>query len=359
VDVHAFLDVNVFVWYFGGAEQLCAVPQRELHRADEAQNYEEPTAHKTSHASMRYAPFYLVVLVLALTWFTIRPLFEDRSLGSKYQPIVVMLTPSVDAQRISMSGDSLMAYLHEQTGLHFRTSVPTNFIAVVEAFGADKADIAIMNTFSYLLAKAKYNAHASLKVVRRDGEMSYRGQIIARAGSDINSLEDLRGRRMAYVDPSSTSGYIYPKALLQQRGISTGEEVFANKHDNVVTMIYQGQVDAGATYFSPADKKTGEQLDARARVKAQFPDVFEKIKILELTEPIPNDPVVFRADFPADVEQRIIEALLAYAGTARGKASLMDIASVEGLAPATDADYEAMRRLVTTYSVDVEEALRE
>jgi ABC-type phosphate/phosphonate transport system substrate-binding protein len=69
--------------------------------------------------------------------------------------------------------------------------------------------------------------------------------------------------------------------------------------------------------------------------------------------------VVFRADFPADIEQRIIEALLAYAGTARGKASLMDIASVEGLAPATDADYEAMRRLVTTYSVDVEEALRE
>ncbi|MBU3742285.1 MAG: phosphate/phosphite/phosphonate ABC transporter substrate-binding protein [Candidatus Kapabacteria bacterium] len=307
---------------------------------------------------MRYAPYYLAVLVLALAWLTVRPLLEDRSLGSKHQPIVVMLTPSVDAQRISKSGDSLMAYLHATTGLHFRSSVPTNFVAVVEAFGAGKADIAIMNTFSYLLANTKYNAHAALKVVRRDGEMSYRGQLLAHAGEDINSLEDLRGRRIAYVDPSSTSGYIYPKALLQQRGIVTGEEVFANKHDNVVTMIYQRQVDAGATYYSPADKKTGELLDARARVKAQFPDVFEKIKILELTEPIPNDPVVFRDMFPAEFERRIIDALLKYAATARGKASLMDIASVEGLAPSSDADYAEMRKLVTSYSVDVEKALR-
>jgi phosphonate transport system substrate-binding protein len=307
---------------------------------------------------MRHAKVYLPLLLLALIWLSVRPLFEDRSLGSRHQPILFMLTPSVDAQRISQNGDSLMAYLHQTTGYHFRASVPTNFIAVVEAFGAGKADIAIMNTFSYLLANTKYDARAALKVVRRYGELSYRGQILARAGDDINSLEDLRGRRIAYVDPSSTSGYIYPKALLQQRGIQTGEEVFANKHDNVVTMIYQRQVDAGATYYSPADKKTGELLDARARVRSQFPDVFDKIKILELTEPIPNDPVVFRSEFPADMQRRIIDALLAYAATPRGVASLKEIASVEGLAPSSDAEYADIRAMVTRYSVDVEKALR-
>jgi phosphonate transport system substrate-binding protein len=290
---------------------------------------------------MRHAKVYLPLLLLALIWLSVRPLFEDRSLGSRHQPILFMLTPSVDAQRISQNGDSLMAYLHQTTGYHFRASVPTNFIAVVEAFGAGKADIAIMNTFSYLLANTKYDARAALKVVRRDGELSYRGQILARAGEDINSLEDLRGRRIAYVDPSST-----------------GEEFFANKHDNVVTMIYQRQVDAGATYYSPADKKTGELLDARARVRSQFPDVFDKIKILELTEPIPNDPVVFRSEFPADMQRRIIDALLAYAATPRGVASLKEIASVEGLAPSSDAEYADIRAMVTRYSVDVEKALR-
>ena len=53
------------------------------------------------------------------------------------------------------------------------------------------------------------------------------------------------------------------------------------KHDNVVTMVYQKQVDAGATYYSPPDK-TGEFLDARARYKNQYPDIFEKVKIIDL-----------------------------------------------------------------------------
>jgi ABC-type phosphate/phosphonate transport system substrate-binding protein len=50
---------------------------------------------------------------------------------------------------------------------------------------------------------------------------------------------------IAYVDPSSTSGFILPKALLDQKGIKPSESVFAMRHDNVVTMVYQKQVDAG------------------------------------------------------------------------------------------------------------------
>ncbi len=307
---------------------------------------------------MRVALPYLLACLAILTWLSIRPLFEDRSLGSAYQPIQFMLTPSVDAQRISANGDLLASFLERETGLHVRTSVPTNFIAVVEAFGAGKADLAIMNSFSYLLAHSRYGASAVLRVLRRDGERSYRGQIIARSDAGINSLEDLRGRKMAFVDPSSTSGYIYPKALLDRRGIRIGEEVFGNKHDIVVTMIYQGQVDAGATYYSPPDKTTGELLDARARVKAQFPDVFERIRILEVTDDIPNDPVVVRNNLPSDLRDKIVKALLRFAATDDGRKALMEIASVEGLEPTTDADYSEMERIVTTFSIDVEKALR-
>jgi phosphonate transport system substrate-binding protein len=308
---------------------------------------------------MRVALPYLAICFATLAWLSLRPLLEDRSLGSAYQPIQFMLTPSVDAQKISANGDRLAAYLQKETGLHVRTSVPTNFIAVVEVFGAGKADFAIMNSFSYLLAHSRYGASAVLRVLRRDGERSYRGQILARADAGINSIEDLRGRRMAFVDPSSTSGYIYPKALLKQRGVTIGEEVFGNKHDIVVTMMYQGQVDAGATYYSPPDKSTGELLDARARVKSQFPDVFQKIKILELTDEIPNDPVVVRKALPQDIRNAIVTALLRFAGTAEGREALKEIASVEGLEPTTDSDYEEMKRIVTSFSIDVEKALRE
>ena len=57
-------------------------------------------------------------------------------------------------------------------------------------------------------------------------------------------------------------------------------------------MVYQGQVDAGATYYSPP--VDGKPMDARTRVMSQYPDVLEKVKIIDFTKPIPNAPWVLR-----------------------------------------------------------------
>jgi phosphonate transport system substrate-binding protein len=307
---------------------------------------------------MKLARIYLPLTALLLAWLSLRPLMESGGLGSKSNPIRILLTPSVDARKLTNSADSLVAYLHARTGLWFTASFPASYIAVVESFGSKKADIAAMNTFSYILAHQKYGVRAALKVVRRDGETTYKGQFITRAGSGIDSLADLQGRKLAYVDAASTSGYILPKALLGSRGIQPAEEVFAMKHDNVVTMVYQNQVDAGATYYSPPDRKTGEILDARARVVKQYPDVYEKVKIIGFTEEIPNDPFVFRADFPQEMKQQLIQALLDFQATPGGKKTLYETYSVEGLSIADDKDYDVLRRMISTYGGDLEKTLR-
>jgi phosphonate transport system substrate-binding protein len=307
---------------------------------------------------MRYAKIYAPILLIILGWLSIRPLFGDPELGSKDRPIQLMLTPSVDAERVSTGAKRLTDFLHQRTGLYFRASVPTSYIAMVEAFGAGKADLAVMNTFSYLLARSQYRAHAAMKVIRRDGETTYRGQLIARTDGGVRSMADINGKRIAYVDPASLSGCIAPRALLRREGIAPAEEVYGYKHDVVVMMVYQGQVDVGATYHSPADRKTGELLDARARVKKQFPDVFDKVRIIGMTDEMPNDPVVFREGFPADLERRIVAALEAFPATADGKKALMEIASVEGVMTTTDREYDAIDSMVRHSSVDIEAALR-
>ena len=129
---------------------------------------------------MRTALPYLVVLVLALGWLSLKPLIEDRSLGSKKNPVRIMLTPSTDAQAIIQNGELLAAYITQQTGIEVKVDVPNYYITVVEAFGTSRADVAIMNTFSYLLAHSKYGANAMLRVARRYGELSYRGEFIVR-----------------------------------------------------------------------------------------------------------------------------------------------------------------------------------
>ncbi len=301
---------------------------------------------------------YTGVLVVGLVLLSVRPLLRPQALGTVGRPLRLMLVPSVDAQKVTESAELLVQFLRQYTGYWIEASVPTSYIAVVEAFGAGKADVAAMNAFSYLLAHERYRVRAVLRVVRRHGELSYRGQIIAHVASGIEHLQQLQGKRIAYVDPASTSGYILPKALLEREGIRPAEEVFAMRHDNVVTMVYQRQVDAGATYYSPPDPVTGEIRDARSRVQRQFPDVAEKVRIVALTDSIPNDPIVVRADMPEEIVERLVGGLLAFQARPEGRRALFEIYSIEGFAPASDRDYDGLRRLLRQYVPDVEKLVR-
>jgi len=167
---------------------------------------------------MKIGSIYLSLIAVILLYLSIRPMMESTEIGSEGNPIRILLTPSVDAQKLSNSADSLVAYLEAKTGYHFVATFPTSFIAVVESFGSGKADIAAMNTFSYILAHQKYGVKAALKVIRRDGETTYRGQFIAKANSGINSIDDLRGKKVAFVDAASI------QALLDFQSTPAGKE---------------------------------------------------------------------------------------------------------------------------------------
>jgi len=300
---------------------------------------------------------YLSPIIIFVIVVSVRQLNEG-SLGTYSNPVRIYFTPSVDANRISFNAKSLTDFLHKETGYYYTTAVPASFVAVVEAFGTGKVDVAAINTFSYLMAHAKYGAEAKLRVVREGNETTYKGQFIARANSGINTIEDINGRSMAYVDPSSTSGYILPKALLDSKGIKPSETVFAMRHDNVVMMVYQGQADAGATYYAPPNLKTGAIMDARMRVAQQFPDVADKVKIIGFTQDIPNDPWVFRKDMNVVMKEKIINALLAYVNTPDGQKALFDIYDIVGLVPTTDSDYDGLRDVLDKQNIKFENLVK-
>lgn len=269
--------------------------------------------------------------------------YEKGPIGSAGNPIKIFFVPSVDVKVIEDTSEALKQYLEETTPYKYRVNIPTSFIAVVEAFGTKRADVASLNTFGYILANERYGAEARLTVIRH-GEKDYKAQFLARSDGPINSLKDFEGRTMAFVDPSSTSGYLLPLKVLKDKGIKPKDSMFAMRHDSVVSMIYQGQVDGGATFFSPVAE--GEIQDARRLVKTQYPDVEEKIKIVELTSAIPNDPVIFRKDLPEQVKLTIIEALEKFAATEKGQDVLKKMSSVTGFVRSTDEDYNSVKKML-------------
>lgn len=306
----------------------------------------------------------------------------DRPVGSVNRPFTVMFIPSVDAKTIASRSQDFEKFLSKKVsqalygkdeGFYVKTSVPTSYIAVVEALGTNKVDFVVFTTFGYVLAKDMrgYPVEPVATVLRGSlKEKNYWGQIITRVDSGINKIEDLKGKKFAYTDPASLTGFILPAALFRTKGVELADFVFGQKHDSVVTMVYQGQVAAGATYYNTAEtviengKKVERPTDARARVKTQFPDVFEKVKILTLTEPIPNEPWVIRTNLYKDpqmnekVKTAVTDALFEYAATPEGEALVRDVATGTGLVRATDADYEGVRRMIKEAQVNIEEVLK-
>ncbi|HOJ38509.1 MAG TPA: phosphate/phosphite/phosphonate ABC transporter substrate-binding protein [Ignavibacteriales bacterium] len=308
---------------------------------------------------MKYLKYllYLSPIIIFTIW-SIKKDLSKNELGTKSNPIKFYFTPSVDANTITTNAKELMEFLHKKTGYYFETAVPSSYIAVIEAFGTDKADICILNPFAYLLGNKKFGIEARLRLVRVGGETSFKSQIITRYDSGIKTLEDLNGKKFAFVDPSSTTGYVLPKALLKKHNIKLADEVFAMKHDNVVTMIYQKQVDAGATYYSSPDPETGEIQDARVRVKKQFPDIEKVVKIIAFTEETPNDLVVFRKNLPEEMKEKIAQALIEFVKTPNGVEALKKIYGIIGFVRTKDSDYDHLREVVSKSDITLEKVVK-
>jgi len=160
-----------------------------------------------------------------------------------------------------------------------------------------------------------------------------------------------------------------PSQLLKKQGIELGDTVFAQKHDNVVTMVYQKQVDAGATYYSAPKmfeengKKELKIQDARNRVLTQFPDVEDVVKIVGFTQEIPNEPWVIRQKMYEDpardkqVREAVQSALLDFIKTPEGKKIMTETYNVYGLVPVSDANYDEIRKIITSSELNLEDVI--
>lgn len=301
----------------------------------------------------------IVTMTISMMLLTTACTKKTAELGTQENPIKLHFVPSVDAKVIEDNSKVFKDYLEKNTPYKYEITIPQSYIAVVEAFGTKRADVAAFNTFGYILAHDKYGAEARMTVLRH-GLATYQSQFIVKADSNIKKLEDLNGKKIAFVEPASTSGYLLPLKTLKEKGIQVKETVFAGKHDNVVSMVYQGQVDAGATFYSPPYKDESGVMkmeDARRLVLTQYPDVESKVVILSLSEPITNDPIVFRKDMPEEMKNKIVDTMISFVATPAGQEAFKAIYGITEVKKATDADYDAARAMLKTTGASAEELL--
>jgi phosphonate transport system substrate-binding protein len=173
--------------------------------------------------------------------------------------------------------------------------------------------------------------------------------IIARRDANIQSLQELKGKRFAWVDPGSTSGYLYPRAMLVEKGLDPdatfSQQVFAGGHDKVVIAVMNGQVDAGAI---------SEDFRQRPNVLQLYPRVMEETIVVQKTADIPNDGVAFNKDLPREIVDKTKQGLINISNRPEGKKFFTDTIGTLGVAPTTDAAYDPVRNAATVLKLDLE-----
>lgn len=276
--------------------------------------------------------------------------------GGKPNALRVGFVPAEDAQQVMHNAQPLVEILREELGMEIQPFVATDYTGVIEALRVNKLDVAFLAPASYVLAKNEADIKVILKSERK-GIPFYYAAIITRADSAIHSLDDLRGKSFAFGDPLSTTGYVFPRKMLKERGIDPVRDfkqvLHAGGHDATVLAVFNGKVDAGATYANSPDSQ-----DTAWMRYLKNPEDVKRIRAIAFSEPIPADNLVVRSSLDPALVKRIEEIFVELSRDAKSRQMLRDLYQIDGFVRATDQDYDMVRRAFVEAGIPIKESLQ-
>jgi phosphonate transport system substrate-binding protein len=252
------------------------------------------------------------------------------------------LIPAEDSQAMIESSRKVLDQLQEQIGMPVKPYVATDYNGVIEALRSKKLDVAYLGPFSYVLANQMANVEAfAVAVTKKTGQSAYKSVIISRKGSGIAAPADLKGRTFAFVDPTSASGHLFPKAGLLQNGYDPeaffGRVIFSGSHDASILAVANNKVDAAAV---------ADRILASAIAKGQVKQ--DDIQIVWSSSPIPESPMVWRKDLDPVLKEKIAKALANIKDLPWGDQGVLN-----GFQPTNDAAYNVVRDTAKVLKLDL------
>ena len=255
----------------------------------------------------------------------------------------VGIIPAEDARAVVRQSKDVMEQISKALSMKTEIFVGSDYNATIEAMRASKVDVALMGAFGYVLATTQAPVEAfAVTVTKKSNSPDYHSIIIARNDeTDLTSLDSLRGHTFAFVDPSSTSGSLMPKAAMMDNHIVPESDlkkvIYSGGHDASIIAVAEGKVDAASVadriYANACEKKA---VDC------------SKIKVIWTSPPIPNDPLFYRKAIADGMKKRIADAFYAIHDLTFGEMGV-----VARFAPANDATYDIVRNIAKTLNLDL------
>jgi len=226
-------------------------------------------------------------------------------------------------------------YLFRELDIPVKVTTSNVYEKYVPDVLANRPELAYFNALQYLTAHRDAGYEAFIAPTQK-----MCGRIIVRVDSPIQTMEDLRGKRISFLPPSAMPGHLMPKAFLLDNGLAAGEDYTIVEVVNMnlsINAVVAGDVDAGAAgvvAFETLPDETKPQL-----------------RILAETPPQPPVVIAVRGDLDPALQEEIAAALLALNDSEEGLAVLAPI-GWKALIRVSDADYDVTREFAKKLNLE-------
>lgn len=265
---------------------------------------------------------------------------------SEEKVIKMGFVPLKNSEQLVEDVKPIADYLSQKMGVKVEAFTASNYIGVVEGIGSGSVDFGIIPPFSAVLAQKQSNAKPLLTSKGKSGKSGYTAELYVRKDSGIKSLQDVKGKKVAFVDPSSSSGYIYPGAMLVKAGINLDKDIsyqFSGGHDKSLQLLLNKDVDVIAT-FDGVEERYGKE----------FPAALTDIEKLASSDTIPGIMVTASSKMDKELQDKLKQALLDMDKDPKMKELFTKMFSITGFEEVDQTAYNKVEETAKVMNVDLD-----
>jgi len=257
-------------------------------------------------------------------------------------PFSFVIGPQGLGPRALELSDEFSALLSERLETQIEVIPTGSYSALLAAVEERRAALAWMPPLVYVDAREVTPIHLLAQSVRH-GARAFRGALFVKAGSPYESVADLVGKSVGWVDPHSCAGHLLPRKSILDLGLDPAvhfsEQSFIGSHRGVARAVYGGEVQVGATYVhvGPA----GEVLSAGWRDI----DEDDAFRILATSDDVPADAIGATDAMPEELRRAFAETLLELGRDEEASKLLMELFQAVAFEEPVPDSYDVVREL--------------
>ncbi len=290
---------------------------------------------------MRYREALIAVLLLTgcggAQDAVYEPSFSSKA-ASNVKEYVVGVHPLHNPQRLVETYGPILEYIDAAIpGAHFRLEASRNYEEFEKKLYSGRFDFAMPNPYQTVLS-LKHGYHVFGKMGDDD---NFRGIILVRKGSDIRTVRDLKGKKVAYPALTALAATMMPQYYLHTHGIDVNrdiENLYVGSQESVIMNVLRGHVAAGATWPLPW-----------LTFSAEHPELASQLEVKWQTGTLPNNGWVVRKDVPPALVSQFATALFGLNASAQGR-KMLERLPISRFEPASDASYAPVRAYLEVFS---------